>query len=355
MAIQKPLRFIAGKRAYERILTQGLQVDDLTCIAAAAGGPKWLILNQMDRWLFGEWLKTRSRPLPLIGASIGAWRMACAAQSDPIAAFDRFEQAYLAQTYSDKPDADEISREGERILQDILGADGVAEILTNPLFKLQVLANRCSGLAASENRVLQTLGFALVVAANAMNRTWMGRWLHRGLFHHPDHKLVFSADGFPYINTPLTPDNLQASLAASAAIPMLMRGVRDIADAPGVWRDGGLIDYHMDLPLPPQPGVVLLPHFSATVTTGWFDKYLKHRTPLFLEDTLVVCPSAAFIASLPNSKVPDRKDFVLYAGRDEQRIRDWQKVLDLTQALAEDMANVIQNNRLPERLERLDN
>ncbi len=56
-----------------------------------------------------------------------------------------------------------------------------------------------------------------------------------------------------------------------------MEGVRDLPGAgPGTYRDGGLLDYHLDLPYEDR-GVVLYPHFTDKVIPGWFDKGLPWR------------------------------------------------------------------------------
>ena len=57
----------------------------------------------------------------------------------------------------------------------------------------------------------------------------------------------------PTVHRTLTPDNLRAALLASGSIPLLMEGVR-IPGAPGVYRDGGSADYHLDLDYGPGPG-----------------------------------------------------------------------------------------------------
>ena len=53
-----------------------------------------LTLTPLDRWLFGDWLR-ESRDLTLIGASIGAWRMAAAADADPVGAIAELERGYI--------------------------------------------------------------------------------------------------------------------------------------------------------------------------------------------------------------------------------------------------------------------
>ncbi|RPJ78596.1 MAG: patatin-like phospholipase family protein, partial [Deltaproteobacteria bacterium] len=84
------LSIFAGKKALLHIREQGLSQEDVSVIAGAAGGPKWLVLNQLDRMIFSYWLRNRKKPLYLLGSSIGSWRFAAASQKDPIEAMDRF-------------------------------------------------------------------------------------------------------------------------------------------------------------------------------------------------------------------------------------------------------------------------
>ena len=46
----------------------------------------------------------------------------------------------------------------------------------------------------------------------------------------------------------LSESNLADSILATGSIPMVLSGVSDIAGAPpGIYRDGGVIDYHLEL------------------------------------------------------------------------------------------------------------
>ena len=65
----------------------GLKPEHVGVIPAAAGGPKGLILGPLDRFLFGAWLPQSTQPIDLVGASIGAWRMATACLDQPVQGF----------------------------------------------------------------------------------------------------------------------------------------------------------------------------------------------------------------------------------------------------------------------------
>ena len=72
--------------ALRHLRGHGVRASDIAAIPAAAGGPNGLALNPLDRYLFDNWLAGTSHTVHLLGASIGAWRMASACLPDPAAA-----------------------------------------------------------------------------------------------------------------------------------------------------------------------------------------------------------------------------------------------------------------------------
>ena len=110
------LHIHAGPRALAHLREHGLGPADIRLIPAAAGGPKGLILGPLDRFIFGQWLSQSSQPVHLVGASIGAWRMATACLDHSVAAFERLERDYIAQHYElppgqKRPSADQVSEQ----------------------------------------------------------------------------------------------------------------------------------------------------------------------------------------------------------------------------------------------------
>ena len=140
--------------------------------------------------------------------------------------------------------------------------------------------------------------------------------------------------------------NFRDAVLASGSIPLVMEGMRDLADTPaGTYRDGGVIDYHMNLPYSiGDDELVFMPHFFEHMTPGWFDKKLKRRRPSGkgLENMVLVAPSSDFVASLPGGKVPDRTDFATYHGRDEERMSVWRGVVDSCRVLGDELAELFQ-------------
>jgi hypothetical protein len=62
----------ARPNALAHIRQHGLRAQDIAVVPAAAGGPKGLIFQKLDQWLFGSWLPSAPRERTLISASIGA-------------------------------------------------------------------------------------------------------------------------------------------------------------------------------------------------------------------------------------------------------------------------------------------
>lgn len=349
------LIFKAGPAAYDEIRTHGFGPERIGTIAGASGGAKWLVLSQIDRVIIQKVLPRLVGPVHLIGSSIGAWRFACYAQDSPLTAVERFESAYLEQRYSDQPDIAEISNKSREILEQVLGSSGPREIVNHPLLRTHVITVRSRLLTSSERRPVLASGLMLAATLNIVSRRSLGAFFRRSLFYDPrDLPPCYHAPGFPLDRIALTEHNVADSILASGAIPLVLNGIRDIEGAPtGVYRDGGIIDYHLDLPLSDDNRLTLYPHFFDFLVPGWFDKKLAWRkhTPEHADRTILICPSREFIAGLPNGKVPDRTDFRTMPA--ERRITMWRSVIEACKALADELNDVIDREQLPARLERL--
>jgi hypothetical protein len=337
------------------IREEGLDPSRIGAIAGASGGAKWLVLSQVDRIIVDQILPKLSGPVHLVGSSIGTWRFACYAQASPLAAIDRFEEAYLEQRYSERPDAAEISAMSREILDHVLGEQGAEEILAHPVLRSNVITVRARSLAASERPPVLATGLALSATANIISRRSLGVMFVRSLFHDPrDLPPFHDIGGFPLERTPLQVGNLADAIRASGSIPLVLEGVRDISGAPpGIYRDGGIIDYHLDLPTSQPDRITLYPHFFDYLKPGWFDKKLPWRrhADRHTDRTLLICPSREFVAGLPNAKVPDRTDFQTMSP--ELRRKVWRSVVSACEALAEDLDQVLDHESLAARVEPL--
>jgi hypothetical protein len=350
------LIFRAGPAAYEAIRRNGFDASMIGTFAGASGGAKWLVLSQLDRVVASELLPRLSSPVHTIGTSIGAWRFACYLQSDPLAALERFERAYIEQTYSEKPDRQEITETSVKILDDVIPDSELEYMLSHPRLRMHIMAVRSRHVLASENTPMLVAGLAASAGMNALSRRTLGAFFERALFHDPRDTPPFRGlTGFPLQEIVLSRDNLKAAVLATGSIPLVLEGVAGISGArPGVYRDGGVIDYHLDLPHSEPGRIALFLHFYDWITPGWFDKKLRWRRPrpAHVSNTLLISPSPDFVASLPYAKIPDRHDFTRYP--EDERIGVWRTVVDRCRELADELRDVLASGRLGDRLVRWD-
>ena len=343
-----PIIIRLGQRARQRIAAEGMQAADVAIVPAAAGGPKGLILHGLDRWLFGHFLKQAPRRRRLIGASIGAWRMAAAAFDDADAAHRRLAHLYAHQRYPAKVDAAYVSNTCRALLDELLDGRG-AEALNSPHYALSIITARGVGplAQAAGSRWRELAGFLRAAAGNAISRNRLAGAMERVIFHDARDSqdwLRQEFDAFANHFVALSGHNLRDALLASGSIPMVLEAVSGIAGAPGgAYWDGGLIDYHLHLPYQRDPGLVLYPHFSDYIVPGWLDKSMPWRRARAtqhgaLENVILVSPSPDFLARLPNRKMPDRADFKFYGQNHDTRIRDWTRSIGESERMAEAFA-----------------
>lgn len=349
------LKFLAGPSAYREIREHGFSPSRIGTIAGASGGAKWLVLSQLDRVISGELLPKLEGPVHLVGSSIGAWRMACYAQPDPVEAIEAFEQTYLELRYSAQPDTAEITASFRTSLAALLGDDGAAAVVSHPRFRTHVMTVRSRWPVASDFKPVLGAGLLAAALANAVSRRALGAFFRRSLFFDArDRPPFIDVEGFPIDRIELTEGNVADAIIASSAIPMVLAGVRNIDGAPrGTYRDGGIIDYHLDLPLSADGRLTLYPHFIDRIVPGWFDKRHPKRRPApeNIDRVLLVCPSESFVARLPGGKIPDRTDFRTLP--QEQRITNWKTAVAACRELADELADTLQNERLAATLQPL--
>ena len=347
----------AGYKAIQIIRDEGLDLSRVKVLAGASGSAKFLVLTGIDRVLMGLF-KGRTEPLHLIGTSIGAFRMAAFCREDPLAAIESLEREYIAQHYERRPTREEINRETVRILDAFIDKDKIEQMLHHPFMRISFLSNRCRGLLRSESLPLQWLGLGLAASANLMSRDFLGAFFERALFCAPGERPPYAGmNQFPMKVYSLTKDNFKQALLASGAIPAVMAGISDIPGAKGVFRDGGILDYHLDIPflpgpvLPGEDRLVLFPHFYEHITPGWFDKRLN-RSPSRenMANVVVIAPSREFVQSLPFGKIPDRKDFYAFKGRDQERMAYWKKTVRRSRQLGLEFAESIESGRIRQKV-----
>ncbi|MFZ2446036.1 MAG: hypothetical protein WAW37_06750 [Syntrophobacteraceae bacterium] len=356
------LVFRAGAKALRSIRRHGLRPEMVKVILGAAGGPRWLVLHGLDRVIFSSWFKGRSEPLYLLGSSIGSWRFAAVSQNNPVEALDRFLSSYIGQRYSQDPTPEEITLQASKMLSTLLGPCGAGEILNHPFLRLHVVAAHCKWPVASDNSLLLSLGLMDAAIYNAVHSGGLKYFFDRALFFDPRDVPRFAETVEVFAKrAALSAQNLKPALLASASIPLLMQGVRNIPGAPeGTYRDGGVMDYHFDLPLleddEDEDRMVLFPHYMDRIIPGWFDKGLPWRKPHAsnMDRVLLVSPSKEFIERLPNKKIPDRDDFTLFKGRDEDRVAYWNEVIEAGACLGEDLQQAVETGAIAEFVQPID-
>ncbi|MBM4361794.1 MAG: patatin-like phospholipase family protein [Deltaproteobacteria bacterium] len=332
----------AGARARALIAREGFRPSLFGGLLGASGGPKWLALHGIDRVLAERFLPRRGGPLALLGSSIGTFRHAALAQRDPLAALERFRAAYLAQRYSARPTPADVSEVSRQIVTELLGASGAREIIERADLSTHVVTVRSRALTASERRPLLALGLGASALANVVDRRLLGVGFERVLFHTGAAPRMVPGT-LPTRAVPLTAESLPDALLASGSIPLVLAGVRDVGGAPpGVYRDGGVVDYHFDFELERPEGLLLMPHFSRELVPGWFDKGLRRRArgPA-LDDLVLIAPSAEGQARFPGGQVPDRKDFARFA--DPVRVSRWQAALGESARMGDELAALFED------------
>ena len=343
------LHIHAGPKALAHIREHGLKPEHIGVIPGAAGGPKGLILGPLDRFIFGEWLPQSSQPVDLVGASIGAWRMATACLDDPVQAFERLERDYIHQHYALPPGqkrvtAGQVSREFGRSLQQFYGGR-ISEVLNHPRYRLHVVTSHGRHVLRREHPLGTPLGYLGAYLSNAVARPALGAWLERVVFSSQG-PLPFATGDFRTHQHPLTEANFMPAVQASCSIPFVLQAMHDIPGAaPGAYWDGGITDYHLHLDWQtpddrPEGRIVLYPHFQRQVVPGWLDKALKwrHGPTAFLDHTVVLAPNPEWVRTLPNAKLPDRKDFATYGQDLQARVKVWTAAASAARQLADEFA-----------------
>ncbi|MCB9753651.1 MAG: patatin-like phospholipase family protein [Myxococcales bacterium] len=341
----RALHVYAGSVARARIAERGWDPALFSLLLGAAGGPKWLVLSQLDRVLSSSLLAPARRRAPLhaFGTSIGSWRHACLAQADPRAAIGRMELGYIEQRYDARPPPERVTAVTSALLDTVLGETGPEELVAGARLRVHIGTVRGLRIVAGAGRRQQAAGMLLAALANAVDRGLLQRWYQRVVFTSgglADVGLRFT--DFQSTTAPLRPDNVAPALLASASIPLTLEGVRDPPGAPpGRYWDGGIVDYHHDLRGYAGDGLVLYPHFYGHLIPGWFDKPFRARRPrgALLERVVMLAPSPAFVRSLPGGKIPDRHDFTRL--RTDARIERWWTVVQRASALAEEFTDLL--------------
>ncbi len=331
----KTFNIKAGAYALNHIRENGLSPKDISVIPAAAGGPKWIVLQAFDKYLLNNWFYDRKEPLHLIGASAGAWRMLCYLFDNPTETLDRFLKAYTEQSYDTYPTPTEVTNTVNDIIITTLGKNGIQNILTEQAFKLNVIATKTNFKKKISSKYRRN--FLPIVLKNTLSRNLLKSAVERVIFTSDSNHNVIINDGFKNIYQNFTKENATSALRSTGTLPTFMNPVDNIQGMNGLLWDGALIDYHIGLDYNTD-GLILYPHFADNIIEGWFDKFLPWRkfNGKVLDRMVLISPSKSFVDSLPDSKIPTREDFETYFDNKDQRIKNWYEVAKRGGEMAEE-------------------
>lgn len=339
----------AGATALAHIREHGLSPADISVMPAAAGGPKWISLYGLDKYLMEEWFSEPDQLLHLIGASAGAWRMLCYCLPDPLAALDRYLKYYVEQSYPVWPGPAEVSGELRHIIEQIVGECHYSDIESAINKKLYVINSRSRFHHRGGNLLkLKLLQSGL---ANLISRKSLFKYFDRVVYHSQSNlSSVINDDTYGIECQEMNQDVFLSSLQATGSIPALCYPVV-MQDGLNYW-DGGITDYHVAFEYDVS-GLILYPHFSASIKPGWFDKHLPKRVASrhVTDRMIMIYPSQRFIDALPDQKIPDRKDFEAYFQKDDQRIKNWYQVAQSSEELAAEFKVLYESGNLMSHIE----
>ena len=347
------LKIQAGAWAHAHILKNGLHAADVDTLPGAAGGPKGLGLQGLDQAIFDGFLAQAPRRRTLIGSSIGAWRFASILAQGAKQGTAQLAEQYMHLQFEKQMSVQQISAVSQTMLQHLI--QGYEQrIVQHPDYHLAIIAVKAKHLFQSDRRVALAAALAGIVGSNALGRQ-NNRWFMQRIISQPATHSQFkvSQDQFNTQYHALNEHNVMPWLMASGSIPGVMAAVNDIPEASGCYRDGGLIDYHLDLDFNSQ-GLVLYPHFSDHIIPGWFDKMLKRRARAQQHPrTVLISPSAQYLSQLPLGRLPDRKDFVLKGLDAATRIKHWQRSIAESQRLGDEFLTLVDKQNWGDVLEHL--
>ena len=348
MGLTKYLKIKAGKRAYNKLLEHGLSSDIVKVFSAAAGGPKWIILYELDKYLMEHFFKNKDHKIHFIGGSIGAWRSMCYLSDDPLGSIKKLKEGYLNQRYALPFTKEEVSETCHNIILDALGENGINSILNHPHRILNISTSAASFDSVGKGDGSLKLRFAWIAFLNLLHRRSMNINLSRHLFTTATDFNLINEDGIDTKIIPLNDQNSIPALRASGAIPVSMLPI--VIDGKEHW-DGGIVDYHLDLSYNDLQGIVLYPHFLPFIRPGWFDKWTRLRYSKHHQDTLLLYPSMEFIELLPDKKLTSLQDFYTYKHDQDSRIKKWYQAADLGKKLVEDFEKLLDPSVLEINLE----
>jgi len=352
------IRIKAGKRAYKIIKDGGFKFDSVSTYFGPAVGPRWLLASGFDLTLLKGGFLGRSKAVHLVGSSAGAWRFAAWLQPEALQCYRKLLEAYINVRYSREDTPATVLEKNIAVINEYLEDDALSFALANKKYRLTIITARARGLLASETQWLQKLGLASCYLFNRISRNNIYHFAERIVFHNSSMPPPFCLQPqFRGRYVRINEINFKHAVMASGAIPLVVAGVHNIYGAPrGVYRDGGLIDYHLSHQFAAQKNeIVLFFHHQERIIPGWLDKNLVQRAPdpETLSNVLMVFPTQSFVEKLPGEKIPERADFLAYIDDQETRIKNWYKAVELSAPLGDNFIELVESGKIKDVVEKL--
>jgi hypothetical protein len=348
----------AGKRAYEIIQDGGFHFDRVTTYFGPATGPRWLIASGFDLALLKNGLLGRSKAIHLVGSSAGAMRFAAWLQPEPEKSYRTLIESYIGITYKRNDTPATVLESLVDLANSYIEDDALSFALTNKKYRLAIITVRARNLVASELKWVQQIGIGICFLFNAINRSYIHDFAERVVFYNgpkPPHFCLRPDYRGRYIR--LNEINFKYAVMASGAIPLVVAGIKDIYGAPsGVYRDGGLIDYHMTHNYAQtNEDIILFFNHQERIIPGWLDKRLSYRRPQadIMDNVVMIYPTDSFIANLPGGKVPERDDFAIFIDDPASRIKNWRRAVELAQPLGEEFLELVESKKIKDVVEKI--
>lgn len=350
------IRVKAGKKAFASIRESGFDFNRVKTYVGPAVGPRWLAASGFDLTLIERGLLGNNYPALLTGASAGAFRMAAWLQPEPAKSYRRLMEAYINADYKRDDGPRRLLGEMEKIINSYLETDALSFALVHKKYRLAIVTARARNLAASETNWVQKLGVGLAFACNALNASLLRLFYEQVVFYYSPIPPKFClTKEFRGKTVPLNVANFKSAVLASGTIPLVIGGVKNIYGAPtGIYRDGGLFQYHFNQQYPMKDGdLILFFHHQDQLVPGWLDKKLKYRRvpESYLENAVMVFPTDDFVANLPAGKVPDRDDLTELIDKPDVRKKRWRKAVELCAGLGEQFVELVESGRIKEVIE----
>jgi hypothetical protein len=352
------IRIKAGRRAYEIIKDGGFSCDSISTYFGPAAGPRWLISSGFDLTLLNGDNLGHTRTVQLVGSSAGAWRFAAWLQPAAADCYQKFLDAYINIKYTRADTPSTVLGKFKDLINLYLEDDALPFALAHKKYRLVVITARARNFVASEKIWLQKTGLIAAFLLNFFSRNNIYRFANRVVFYQGSKPPAFCfrpqfRGSFVQINE----INFKYAVMASGAIPLVVAGVRDIYGAPrGVYRDGGLVDYHLTHQYAAkEDDIVLFFHHQERIIPGWLDKKIVRRVPdaETLSNVLMIFPTQSFVEKLPGERIPDRTDFLTYIDDPETRIINWRKAVELAAPLGEEFLELVASGKIKNIVERL--